>query len=165
MAEKISENEKETALILYKAGKNVSEISTVLKRSSASIAKIVDKFKEENPTEIVEKEYSPETGKHWVSKAVIEDTVYSLTRQGINVNQARKAVEQTLPHLREYISTKEDLLKIVAKFNNINELTVNESLGGRKGITIMTEAASSKADDIIRSSTPDTSQYIFNPKG
>lgn len=164
MSGRLTKEENKAIIDLFKSGNSIANISTVLKRSEATISKIVNKYKNDNP-EYMETKVDKKPNIR-VPEHIVEDTIHKFYKSGLERSEADKLVRSTLPALTEQVTSADELYEIIIKISHISGVSINKSQSGRSGVYIMTEAASQKGDAQRQAFNGEPMKdYIFKPKG
>ena len=154
---KISNKARMTMVEKYKtqqmlaAGKDVKEIATALERTEETISKYIDTELKNlvtaiSPSEPVKKERPK------IDEEVFSSTVAILKKNGIEQVDAISAINKIEAKITEPIDNPEKLATLCLRELTVHKSIIREAVGGQKGVTIMTKAAS----EIIESKKTNT---------
>ena len=165
MAGRMTDKEKTMIVDIYKTGNySIQDIANTIGRSVNGVSKVIEAYKSENPDFEKPKEApSFETGKKYISKRIIEDTIFSFHQEGLARQQAEDLVTSCIPFLQSTVKSVDEMYNFVTNVGDASKLGKSQTDAGRKGIFVMTEALAIKAADDRKSRiTSVDNENLFN---
>jgi len=160
---RLSLTEKYAIQGMVNQGIDVSEIASQLGRKTPTIQKYIDGELSEltsniataqlQSTDIPQSETTEvlDVDEHddvvVLSEQMYNDTLYKLRNAGMELGDAREILDRTVRKLLGEPATADEMYGYCLRNLNAKDVMVTRSAGGRKGVAMMTKAASERGDE------------------
>jgi len=126
-------------------GVSVKKISELLKRGIPTINKYIEEELGGYPQDVNMKEAKHQLNEN-LDPNIINGAINSLVKGGIYKDEARELVERTAKQVTVPLESADQLYKFCVNNTNVRNVMQTKSVGGRKGVAVMTAAASERLD-------------------